>query len=279
MDELLKQKINKYNLKIFAAGGKKFRTVKNNGAVEGMTNQCFWISIKQYLERVKDINLTVKKLKNIASGGNAFIINGDHDQFDTSDHYVSLMNIVNNFNLSIHFYSYNAITKEISDDPTMVINGRHSESIVHIVHLGAHFELITSIGNMNLYGGLFGDSVSMYKPDIDLSIGKKIKDKSKIDADIFETYLNYNDVLSRDILNKKQDLERINKLITTLDTDYIKSIIQESSQESSQTIMKIFYQSYEESKNKYSKERKTIQDQINELIKEHKHILEIILKF
>jgi hypothetical protein len=83
------------------------------------------------------------------------------------------------------------------------------------------------------------------------------------------------DFLSSDILNKKQDLERINKLITTLDTDYIKSI----SQESSQTIMKIFYQSYEESKNKYSKERKTIQDQINELIKEQKHISEIISKF
>jgi len=195
MDELLKQKINKYNLKIFAAGGQKFRTVKNNGAVEGMTNQCFWISIKQYLERVKGINRTVSELKNIASGGNTSIINGYHDQFDTSDHYVSLMNIVNNFNLSIHFYSYNARTKEISDDPTMVINGRHSESIVHIVHLGAHFELITSIGNMNLYGGLFADSGSMYKPDIDLSIGNKMKDKSKIDADIFATYLNYNDFL------------------------------------------------------------------------------------
>jgi hypothetical protein len=43
--------------------------------------------------------------------------------------------------------------------------------------------------------------------------------------------------------------------------------------------MKIFYQSYEESKNKYSKESKTIQDQINELIKEQKYISEIISKF
>ena len=275
MDELLKQKINKYNLKIFAAGGQKFTTVKNNGAVEGMTNQCFWISIKQYLERVKRINYTVRELKKIASDRKASIINGDHDQFDTSDHFVSLMNIINNFNLSIHFYSYNARTKEISDDPTMVIDGRHSQSIVHIVHLGAHFELITSIGNMNLYGGLFAGSEHTYKPDIDLSIGSKIKDKSKINADIFETYLNYNDFLSNDIFNKKQDLERINKLITTLDTDYLKSI----SQESSHQIMKIFYQSYEESKNKYSKESKIIQDQINELSKEQKHILEVISKF
>jgi hypothetical protein len=46
--------------------GERLRTQPNDGSMEGMLNQCFWISILQHLRKNGHPNLTLRELRNLA---------------------------------------------------------------------------------------------------------------------------------------------------------------------------------------------------------------------
>ena len=100
-------------------------------------------------------NLNLDEIRAIGSRNNTRI-NDVGEQYDTTLYYQSLLNVVETFNLQIHFY---VMIRDgdgnsfISNRPNMIVGEISSSNVVSIVSFGSHFELITSIDDHQLYGG------------------------------------------------------------------------------------------------------------------------------
>ena len=126
-------------------GGRRIRTISNSGALEGMTNQCFWISILNYLQRNGHPALTLRQLRTNAGLG----ADTEHTMFDI-DHrdrhgnlndifYNAAMRIANLYNLHIRVHTVNH-TGEILGPRGYFGDGIN---FVEIAQFGLfHFELI-----------------------------------------------------------------------------------------------------------------------------------------
>jgi hypothetical protein len=132
-------------------GGRRVKTIPNSGVLEGMTNQCFWISILNYLQRNGHPALTLRQLRTRAGLG----ADTEHTMFDI-DHrnrhghvdnifYNAATRIANLYNLRIQVYSVDQRGEilggraHIGDDP--------NNPVVEIAQFGlAHFELINGVG-------------------------------------------------------------------------------------------------------------------------------------
>jgi len=146
----LKNKINQI-------GGKIFKTISNSGSLDGMTFQCFWISILQYLTHHGYPLLTLRELRTRAGLDNS----SEHIMFDTwatnseGRHYFmdAANRIARMYHINIQVY-----IPEIHDDDTIHINEQPTYffpigkpvsrySIVRLVNFGIHFELIDDKGS------------------------------------------------------------------------------------------------------------------------------------
>ena len=195
-EKYLKYK-NKYlKLKIQIGGwletGLIVKTIQNSGDQEGMSLQCFWISILQYLNRNGYPTLTLKDLRTSAG----LTSDTEHEMFDTenNDFSIAADTIARIFNLQIYVY-------RVQDDGTIIERGRqyphdnyddNQRFIVNIASFGLrHFELIDFEN-----GNDFIPAV-MYKNN--LTKIDKISDNTE-NKDIQEAYLNLVDLT--DELNK-----------------------------------------------------------------------------
>lgn len=197
-------------LNLLGGMGKNFGVKKNNGS-DGSgrySNQCMWLSIIDYLNGVLGNNMNLDEIRAIGSRNNTRI-NDVGQQYDTDFHFQSLLNVIETFDLQIHFY---VVTRDkdgnltISNRPNMVVGEVSSSNVVSIVSYGSHFELITSIGDRQLYGGKINVS-DKFLPNRDLALGKKINELNQAQLErideLLEISVNYNRV----VLDLKQNLE------------------------------------------------------------------------
>ena len=137
-------------LKNVQRGGAKFNVIPNTGSVDGMTNQCMWISIRDYLLRYRGIKISVRGVRKMAELDKT----SEHEQFDWESRRFpfrrAIQIIARKFNLRINLYltDHNGNPNEHllypgSDIPIpMHIINDSGLNIVNIAFFGAHFELI-----------------------------------------------------------------------------------------------------------------------------------------
>lgn len=123
--------------------GSYVKTIQNDGRQEGMTLQCFWISILQYLNSHNHPGLTLRELRAYAG----LTTNTEHEMFDTeSAEFINAAEtIAQNFGLQIYVY-------RVTQDGMIIERGRqfphdnYREDNVNIVNIASfglyHFELI-----------------------------------------------------------------------------------------------------------------------------------------
>jgi len=140
-----KEKYLKYKSKYLKLkkqfGGTKVITKHNSGSLEGMSNQCFWISILDYLHNNGHPNLTLRELR-AQTNSPEIIINGENQLVDTDIHRNAIEQIAFIYNLTIKGFP-------VDSNGNLLYGGNHGNifgngpNIVNIANFGLyHFELI-----------------------------------------------------------------------------------------------------------------------------------------
>ena len=129
--------------------GYMVNTQSNNGNIDGLTLQCFWISILDYLHALcnENKNITIIELKEYGGLNNSThnkMFDGhsisDNDTIYIKNEYNDgARKIADVFNLTINVYTVNQ-QKIIITKCSTYGNG---ENIVNIAYFDLHFELIT----------------------------------------------------------------------------------------------------------------------------------------
>jgi hypothetical protein len=215
--KFLKYRTKIYNLNInlnknVLKGGERYIVIPNNGQIEGMTNQCLWISIKDYLQNVLGNNITVRQLRQQA-GLDASTENKMFD-FDTPEFRSAIERISSIYGLEINFFE---VTRDGTHVRDMHIIGDDNPFIVSIAFYGAHFQLITS-GPGIIALELIRNDVHQ-EPEIPGFFFKKeqkyipITEATDENSEIMKTYL--------ELIDKKQILDlfiqKINKYKIKID--------------------------------------------------------------
>ena len=175
----LKYKNKYFCLKQQQIGGANFESIYNNGQRDGLTQQCLWISILDYLNYHLGLNVTIEEIREIASAGGTLInINGE--QWDETIHFQGLMNVMNIYNLSITFYYPEVIDGNISADRSVTFG--NGSNHLNIVQLGGHFQLITRINNNNplSLNSTGVNHVQPYKTDVKIATHKITENIHKV---------------------------------------------------------------------------------------------------
>lgn len=283
-----KIKYIKYKLKylnLLGGMGKKFGVIKNNGSngTREYSNQCMWLSILDYLNGVLGNNFSLDEIRAIGSRNNTEI-NGKTQEFDTLKHYQSLLNVIETFDLQIHLYVMFRDENEnqfISDKPNLIVGALSSSNVVSIVSYGSHFELITLIGNKQLYAGKINIS-DIFVPNRTLALGHKFNEKNnlknKIDLkkidELLEISINY----KRIILDLEQELELNQSRLTDEERSFVSNDKNLSSiDEEMQIALITSFQEIQIIYEKKIKESKNLLEDIKELLNKCEKELAILI--
>ena len=176
-----KEKYLKYKTKYLQLkkqiGGRRVITKPNSGQVDGMINQCFWISLVDYLRVHGFPDLTVRQLREQATSGGRLIINGEREMLDTFIHTDVVEQIASYYNLTIRGFP-------VDGNGNMLYDGLFHQfgngpNIVEIANFGLyHFQLITGYenGGNNKFVPLVPFKNNLKKlTDIDPKIREKYK--------------------------------------------------------------------------------------------------------
>ena len=128
--------------------GEKVNVIKNNGVEDGMTNQCFWISIKDFIIR-SGINrqMTLRQLRTEA-GLTDDTKNTKFDNFNPVFE-AAINTIAKRYKLQINVWSMNSDGKVEKLYTKINPNGPNIKpNIVQIASYGDHFELIFRKGTL-----------------------------------------------------------------------------------------------------------------------------------
>ena len=191
---------NKFNN--YIGGGKgndkksqNFYTKPNHGVIANYTNSCMFISILDYLNSVLGIDIDIHQLRQIGRMN----ATENHKMFDDNiqRHKDGLQDIVNMFNLDIHFLNTkNGIELYNRDDFSAILNRVRSNdndsNSLYIVSSGEHFELL-------VYNELWGVDLRNFFPNLDFNDSKK---KFLVFSKKMNTYIDINELKNRNkILN------------------------------------------------------------------------------
>ncbi len=143
--------LKKHNIINSLIGGynRNFQTIPNNGYFnESFSNQCFWMSLYDYLSNYSGFDGNIINLRYLGE----LYDDSDHNMFDTFNerHLEAAERVAIHFNIRINFFS---ITDDSMPRDIMILNGRryavpreiinpHGRNIVDIAWSGGHFELI-----------------------------------------------------------------------------------------------------------------------------------------
>lgn len=129
----------------------KFTTISNNGGIEGMSNQCMFISIYHYLKYVENMEyLTVRDIREI--GGLKSDTEDTMYDYHDSRYSNCLEKICSYYSIQIKIYYVN---KEPNQNKWLGkcqhIFGARNDRKIRIASFGAHFELINKIGTTQFF--------------------------------------------------------------------------------------------------------------------------------
>lgn len=190
-------------------GGANFNTIRNDGRIDAYSQQCFWISIMNYLNYILNQNISIRRIREIASYNNTNINKVD-EPFDDFEHLQSAFNVADEFDLTIQIFLPDRLNGNI-DIRNPVINIGSGSNIVRIVQFIDHFELITSVDNdrsnvlLNVEGKAKEKS---YETNVDVasySLTKKLNGK-KLDFALLNLLLEEHQKLLI-LQNRKKSLE------------------------------------------------------------------------
>jgi hypothetical protein len=146
----------KKNLNNTQVGGRRVKTISNGGSREGMSNQCFWISILDYLTIHGYPKLTLRELRTHAGLDQRT----EHTMFDIDDHdrssldrqaifYNAAVQVAELYNLTIQVFTVDQNGNIIESAGTGGIRATigNGPNRVNIAQFGlGHFELIVDNG-------------------------------------------------------------------------------------------------------------------------------------
>ena len=200
---------NKYASLKRQFGGANFNTIKNDGRIDGYSQQCFWISIMNFLNYNLNQNISIRHIREIASYNNTNINKVD-EPFDDFEHLQSAFNVADEFNLTIQIFLPDRLNGNINIRNPAITIGSES-NIVRIVQFIDHFELITSLDNdrNDIHLNEEGKSKeNSYETNIDVagySLTKKLNGK-KLDYSLLHLLLEEHQKLLI-LQNRKKSLE------------------------------------------------------------------------
>jgi hypothetical protein len=241
---------------------RKVKTIGNDGSREGMSLQCFWISILDYLRRNGHPQLTLRQLRRDAGLGS----NTEHKMFTMDNGEMRFYNaatiIAEIYNLSIHIYTADRLGDFVlTDSPIGVIgDGNH---LVELAQFGAaHFELIDAVNGDN------------YIPAV-LVKGKLLMKAKDIDPKIINSYLE---------LSECQNMLKIyTEEFNTNDIFHKKELLTKRELETSKDISArdkaIFLKQHDDKINKYVIQNKALSKKIQRLKEEISSLMVIISEF
>jgi len=135
-------------LNILINVGCDIERIINNGKINEYSNQCFWISIIDFLKS-KNIIIDIEKIRI-----EAVVVNTPKNfdtNFEQGKYLIGAAKIASKYNLTIVIYNINTYTNKIINSPygpkltEMLIIGNGSQIILISSQNNTHFELITSI--------------------------------------------------------------------------------------------------------------------------------------
>jgi hypothetical protein len=149
-NELQKKNLNK--LHFGGSDSKGFvevKTIFNSGSLEGMSNQCFWISILDYLKKTTHPNATLLEVRTIAgldasTQHQMFSIGGKAHKSEL--YYAAVNKVAAHYGLTIHIFTASHTGLVNFSKPRAIFgSGSH---YVPIAQFGlGHFQLIDSNGS------------------------------------------------------------------------------------------------------------------------------------
>jgi hypothetical protein len=193
-------------------GQRKVRTIGNDGRLDGMSMQCFWISILNYLHK-HGHSLTLRELRTNAGLG----FDTEHTMFDI-DYSVDGMAIFYNaatqiaeiYDLRIQVYAANRDGEfALTDSPRGIIGA--GRNLVELAQFGiAHFELIDADMGRAFVPAVVVKGELKKITDIDSamkdrylilsehqSMLKILRDQSKVNSVVYQRELKTKEELSR----------------------------------------------------------------------------------
>ena len=240
---------------------RKVKTISNTGSREDMTNQCFWISILDYLRRNGHPYLTLRELRENAGLG----ADTEHEMFNMDDGQMIFYNaatlIAEIYNLSIQIYSANRYGEfAITDSPRGLIGSGYN--LVELAQFGiGHFELID-----NIYGSEFIPAVL---------VKRKLKKITDIDPRVRDRYL----ILSeyQGMLKILRDQSKVNSVVYKKELKTKKKL--QSSKELTPDQKEIFLTQHNEFLDELVKEIIATEEKITKLEEEISSLTVIISEF
>jgi hypothetical protein len=189
----------------FLEGVTIVKTRSNTGRMEGMKNQCFWISILHFLNSNGYPNLSLRELRN----------NVGLDRFTERTMFDSFNNIFHNaatraveiYNLTITVYAVTSVGKVINGCATY----GHGPNIVNIAMFGqGHFELIIEDGDTFVPAIIFKNELKKID-EIEYNIDDKMK-QTYLELNENINYLTFYKIEFKDNITKmnKKTLDIIN---------------------------------------------------------------------
>ena len=171
---------------------------RNSGRADGMKLQCFWISVRDYLNAtirpLESKNLwTVTALKKlIKSKVRSNQINSDNNMFDTSIHFPAMYWLSNLLEVQIRIWPVKHDTKSIDTEWLFKAgpDQKDPKKVINIISHGNHFELITCYQNNGFNIPLIHD---FHRGSTNLTSEKYTRSGyKKISKDNFDLLENFN---------------------------------------------------------------------------------------
>jgi len=190
-------------------GQRRVKTIGNTGSRDGMSMQCFWISILDYLRRNGHPDLTLRELRTNAGLG----ADTEHMMFDIDylvgpplDRQAIFFNaatrIAEIYNLRIQVYAANRVGEfALTDSPRGLIG--NGAKLVELAQFGvAHFELIDEVHGSEFIPAVVVKGTLTKTTDIDPTMKdrylllsehqgmlKILRDQSKVNSVVYEREL------------------------------------------------------------------------------------------
>lgn len=206
----------------------KVITIPNNGSMENMSNQCFWISILQYLNTFPHIDLTLKSLRNLAE----LNTNTEHIMFDNTNR--KFRNAVNKI---CDIFNIQIICIPVDSKGFVLYNGniiaKYGDNLecIYLANYGLyHFEFIVDIiSSETLYNNNF-EPLIYKKSNSNLVKLKEIEnyqDKEILLESLFSVMHKIDEKIIKNVKNK-QKIKNIKKIIDEIilvaKSDFMKTI-------------------------------------------------------
>jgi hypothetical protein len=230
----------------FLKEGAQIKTIRNTGEMEGMINQCFWISILNFLNSNGHPNLSLREFRH-SIGLNRDTERTMFDSFNNDFHNAAIR-AAEIYNLTITAYTVTSSGRIIFGAATF----GNGPNIVDIAMFGQnHFELIIEDGNAFVPAIIFKNEL------------KKIDEiEYNIDENMKKKYLELNETINN-LHFYKDELKKNIKKESEIKDQEIKAI--ESSSEYSDEEKQFFLKIEQTNYIKLKKQNKLLTKRISEL--------------